>query len=161
MASFEPVQRWLENSVNALVVFVLGFTLVLPPLPGPDEPRTTLVTVYVLVVLVEWVYLSAAVTVRFWRVAKGQPTVARRRMRMLAAGTAALAFALVIVAAGPATDEVSARTLVVECIGILSALLFLARFARRRRCCSWRARDMAAVQEAFSAAAQATSPTKS
>lgn len=159
MASFEPVKPWLERSANAVVVAVLAFTLVLPSLPGPDEPRSALVTIYVVAVLAEWVFLSAAVTGRFWRAAEGQPTVARRRLRLLASGAAALTFALVITASGPSTDDVSARTIVVECIGILSALLFLAGFAPPPSLLrSWRARDMAAIQDAFVAAAQATSP---
>lgn len=159
MASFEPVKPWLERAVNVVVVAVLGFTLALPSLPGPEEPRSAVVSVFVVLVLAEWLFLTGTVTVRFWRVAEGQPTVARRRLRLLAAGAAALAFALVVSAAGPSTDEMSARTIFVECIGILSALLFLAGFAPPPSLLrSWRERDMAAIQDAFVAAAQATSP---
>ena len=158
-ASFEPLRRGVEVVANAVTVGLLGLTVALPRLPGPDDPRPSWVSAYVLVVLAQWVYLSAVVTWRLWSVAREQPTVARRRMRLLASGAAALAAALVITAAGPAGSEVTARTLVVECIAIVSALLFLAGFAPPRALLrSWRARDIEAIQDAFVSAAQATSP---
>src|SRR5688572_16477618 len=38
MASFDRPPQWLERTALGLVVTVLAMTLVLPELPGPDEP---------------------------------------------------------------------------------------------------------------------------
>ena len=110
-----------------------------------------------LLVLVEWTFLSGVVVVRFRRAARGQPTVARRRLRLLANGAAALAVALIFaVAAG---DESTGRELIVEVVAIASAVLFLAGFAPPGPLLRlWRARDLDAIQDAFVALAQATSP---
>ena len=160
MASFERPPRWLRNAAVAAVLAVVAATIALPPLPGPEEPRTPLVTAYVLLILAEWTFLSGAVITRFWRASHAQPTVARRRLRLLASGAAALAFGLIIAGTAPSGGEVTALTILVECIAILSAVLFLGGFAPPRALLrSWRARDIEAIQGSFVALAGATSPT--
>ncbi|HWL34730.1 MAG TPA: PAS domain-containing sensor histidine kinase [Frankiaceae bacterium] len=159
MASFERPPAWLERTATAATVGMLVFTAFLPHLPGPDEPQPAVLSVYIFALLAQWTVLVGAVSVRLWRAGHGQPTVARRRMRLLGAGAAALAFVLIVALVAPDGDEVTATTIVTECIAIVSALLFVCGFAPPRSLLrSWRARDLEAVQGALVELAQATSP---
>lgn len=159
MASFERPPAWLERTATLATVAMLVFTVSLPHLPGPEEPQPAILGPYILALLLQWLVLIGSVSVRLWRAGRGQPTVARRRMRLLGAGAAALAFALVIAVVAPGGEEVSATTTVTQCIAIVSALLFVCGFAPPRPLLrSWRARDLEAVQGALIELAQATSP---
>jgi PAS domain S-box-containing protein len=159
MASFERPPKALDRAAHVLLVLVLVATVALPTFPGPEEPRPATFSAYVVLLLVMWTFLSGVVSVRLWRAGQGQSTVARRRMRLLGAGAAALAFALIVAGAAPSADTASATSLFVECVAIVSALLFLVGFAPPRLLLrSWRARDIEAVQDAFVALAQATEP---
>ena len=159
MATFERPPRRLDAVAHALVGGVLAGTLVVHRFPEPGEPRSAGFVVYLVGVLAEWTFLSGVVSARLWRAGRGQPTVARRRMQLLGAGAAALAAALVIAGTSPSSGETSPVTVVVQCIGIVSALLFLVGFAPPSFLLrSWRARDMEALQGAFVGLARATSP---
>jgi PAS domain S-box-containing protein len=159
MASFERPPAWLERAAIGMTTAMLVFTALLPHLPAPDEPQPAVLGPYILALLAQWTTLIGSVAVRLWRAGRGQPTVARRRMRLLGAGAGALAFALVVAVVSPEGDEVSVTTIVTECIAIVSALLFVCGFAPPRALLrSWRARDLEAVQGALVQLAQATSP---
>jgi len=161
MASFERPPEWLERVAAGVTLLALAVTVAIPAFPGPDEPRSVGVDLYVLLVLAQWTFLSGAVTVRFWKAGHGQATVARRRMRLLAAGAALLAFALVVTAAAPSSAEPSVASLFVELMAIVSAVLFLAGFAPPPWLFRvWRARDIERIQGAFVAMAGATSPAQ-
>lgn len=156
MATFERPSRGLDTLVHALTVGVLVATVAVPRIPGPDEPRPAVFTAYVVLILAQWTFLSGVVAVRLWRAGRDQPTVARRRMRMLASGAAALAFGLVVTATAPG-EEVTVTTLVVHGAAIASAVLFLLGFAPPRALLrTWRARDLEALQGALVGLAQAT-----
>ena len=156
MATFERPPRALDTTAHALTAGVLVATVLVPRFPGPDEPRSAAFGLYVLLILLQWTFLSGVVASRLWRAGRSQPTVARRRMRMLASGAAALALALVVVAAAP-SDEDSALSLGVHVVTIASAVLFLLGFAPPRALLrSWRARDIERLQGAFVELAQAT-----
>jgi PAS domain S-box-containing protein len=158
MATFERPPRWMSATGHALVAAVMVGTLAVHRFPQPGEVRSPGFTAYVALILVEWTFLSGVVSVRLWRAGKAQPTVARRRMRVLGSGAALLAAALVVAGAAPAA-EASAETIVVQVVGILSAVLFLCGFAPPRPVLrSWRARDIEAIQGALVGLAQATTP---
>jgi signal transduction histidine kinase len=159
MATFERPPRRLEIAVLALVVPTIVMTVLLPRFPDEDAPRPALFTVYLGLLLVEWVAVNGVVTARLWRAGRGQPTVARRRMRLLGAGAAAVAFALVMGFFSPDDTTTSPLDVVVPLIGLFSAVLFLFGFAPPRALLRvWRARDTESIQGALVALAQATSP---
>lgn len=156
MATFERPSRPLETAANGLTATVLVATLAMPRLPEDGEPRTAAFTAFLLLMLGQWTFLSGIVAARLWRAGRGQPTPARRRMRMLAGGAAALACALVVTASVPA-DDASAAGLLVHVMAIASAVLFLLGFAPPRTLLRiWRARDIEALQGALVGLAQAT-----
>ncbi|HEV2891071.1 MAG TPA: PAS domain-containing sensor histidine kinase [Frankiaceae bacterium] len=154
-ATFERPSRALDTLVHALTAAVLLATVLVPRIPGPEEARPASFTAYLVLFMVQWTLLSGIVAVRLWRAGRGQPTVARRRMRMLSSGAAALAFALVVTVAAP-SEEASALALVVHGAAIASAVLFLLGFAPPRALLrTWRARDIEALQGALVGLAQA------
>lgn len=156
MATFERPPRALDTTAHALTGAVLVATLLVGRFPQPGEPRSAGFSLYVVLVLVQWTFLSGVVARRLWRAGRGQPTVARRRMRMLSSGAAALASGLVLTAAAP-SGPASAVQIVVYLVAIASAVLFLLGFAPPRLLLRiWRARDIESLQGALVALAQAT-----
>ncbi|HEX8002766.1 MAG TPA: PAS domain-containing sensor histidine kinase [Mycobacteriales bacterium] len=156
MATFERPPRALDTTARALTAGVLVATFAVSRFPQPGEPRSVAFGTYLVLLLVQWTFLSGVVAVRLWRAGRAQPTVARRRMRMLSSGAAALALGLVITALAP-SEEPNAVTLVVHVVAIASAVLFLLGFAPPRALLrTWRARDIEALQGALVGLAQAT-----
>ena len=122
-AAFEPPARRLERLVGFVTAAVVAWTLALPDIPQPGESRPAWFIAYLVAFLVHWTLLSVVVSVRLWRAGRGQPSVARRRMQLLAIASAALTVALFVAATGP--GEGSALELAVALLATLSALAFL------------------------------------
>ena len=121
--------RWVNVAGTVLTASLSIIAFILPPFPEQGEPTPIWLDVYVVVLLVQWVFLSGAVAVRLWRAGKAQPTVARRRMRTMSIGAMGLALALVLggnLSAGGATD------VVVQLLVLLAAPLMLIGFAPPR-----------------------------
>ena len=123
---------------GTLVVAVTGFSL--PDIPGghPGSWPWWYAT-YVAVFLAGWTALSFLSVVRLWRGGRSQPTVARRRMRMLAVAAVVLNLTIFLLA----DSRTHAWT------GLASAVLFLIGFAPpaalRAR---WRRPEMEAFRRA-------------
>ena len=113
------IYRLLTVATAALVIW----TFALPDIPASGEPWPADFVVYIVAFFVHWVAFSAAASVRLWRGAALQPSVARRRMRLLATSSALLALALILVAAAANNDSPSAA--VAQLLGLVSALGFL------------------------------------
>lgn len=130
MASFDEPPRWMTAVAVSLTGTTMIATLIQPRIPEQGETaRPPVLVFFILVLLVDWVVLSVAVAVRLWRAGRGQPTVARRRMRTLSLGSIGLALVLVVAgAAAPATD-VTWSQVFTQILGIASAVLFLLGFA--------------------------------
>jgi len=121
-ASFRDLPRWLEVAAALAAAGVAVATLALPSLPEDGAPRPSWAAVYISVVLAYWVLLSLVSVIRLWRAGRGQPTVPRRRMRLMSAATALLAIALLM--AGQ-LNEVSPRwQLSVQVAALASAAIF-------------------------------------
>jgi signal transduction histidine kinase/ActR/RegA family two-component response regulator len=97
--SFRRLPHWLEIPAGLAAVAALLSTALLPPLPE-EPPLPSWAVVYVTAVLAYWVFVSSVTVVRLWTAGRGQPTVARRRMRLMGVATAALAVALLLAGAG-------------------------------------------------------------
>jgi signal transduction histidine kinase/ActR/RegA family two-component response regulator len=95
--SFRRLPRWLEVCSALAVAAVLLASAALPSLP--DEGALPVwAGGYVAAVLLYWVLLSAVTVLRLWGAGRGQPTLARRRMRLMS--TAAIVLALTLLLAG-------------------------------------------------------------
>jgi signal transduction histidine kinase len=127
-ASFMPQPRWIELTAAAATVGLVVWTLLLPTIPDEGEPRTTGFTIFVVGVLVQWTALSLLVAFLLWRSGRGQPTVVRYRMRLLAVG--AIALSVVLILAGLSPTNPSAEFEVFEALLTLASMfLFFFGFA--------------------------------
>ncbi len=135
-------------------------TFLLDHFPEPDEPRTDAFQTYIYLLLVQWVVLLGAVTFRLWRAGRGQPTVARRRMRTMSIGSAGLAITLVIAGVASASEEVTGVQIATSVLALATGPFFLLGFAPPAFVRSaWRQQGSGRLQEAEFALMEALSPS--
>ncbi len=130
MGTFVRRARWVKVLAATLTLGVIVATFLLPEIPADGEPRPAFFTYWLVALLAQWSILSLMVTVRLWIAGRGQPSVARMRMRLLSLG--ALGVTVVLILAGSASsesDEVTPFSLVVAALTFLSALAFFFGFA--------------------------------
>ena len=128
MASLRRVGRILEGLAGGLTVACIGASLLfeLTPEDGATQPEA--LGFLVGLVLVQWTALSSFVVVSLWKMGRGQPSIARRRMRLLSLGAASLNLALIL-AGVTSTIESDGLSLAVQLLGVASALLFFSGYA--------------------------------
>ena len=124
--SFAPVARPFRRVIGAGVLALAVISLFLT-MPEQGEPRGVAFSIFVVLVLVTWLVVLPFVGLRFWRAGRDQPTVARRRLRLLAVGSVSLSLAILVAGAVETPGELA--TLVTRGFGLLAAGLFLLGFA--------------------------------
>jgi len=160
-ASFHPDGMRSRKPFAMLAGAVAVVTFALPDLPGVGEARPAWILWYVALVVLYWTALSATVAVGLWRAGQGKATVARRRMRLLAAGATVLNIALVLAAAIPAEQDATVASIIVGLLGTGSALLFSAGFAPPSVVKAvWRRREEAELERAQLRLMVATTPAE-
>jgi signal transduction histidine kinase len=146
--SFVPPSRRLQRVVGLLTIGLSIWTFALPSVPASGEPRPSGFLVYVVAFLVHWTLLSVVVTTRLWRAGRGQPSVARIRMRMLSSASAALTVA--IIGSTLTTDPHSTGSAIVQLLALLSGFGFLLGLEPPQLVrASWRAEEQLRLQEAI------------
>jgi signal transduction histidine kinase len=146
--AFVPPSRRLQRVVGLLTVGLSIWTFVLPSIPAAGDPRPSGFLVYIVAFLVHWTLLSVVVATRLWRAGRGQPSVARTRMRLLSFASAALTVA--IIGSSLATSSSSPGAVVVQAIALLSAVAFLLGLEPPQIVrASWRAPEQQRLQEAI------------
>lgn len=121
--AFEPPTRWLERWLGLMTLVLLVWTYALPDVPAEDEPRSAAFVAYVIAFLFHWTALAVVVAVRLWRGGRKAPTVARRRLQLLAGACAAITLAILVAGAG--AEESTALEAATTVLASLSALAFL------------------------------------
>ncbi len=160
MASFESPGRVLHALAALLTGATIVWTFLLDRFPEPNEPRTDEFQAYIYLLLAQWVVLLGTVTFRLWRAGRGQPAVARRRMRTMSIGSAGLAITLVIAGTASSTDEVTGVQIATAVIALATGPFFLLGFAPPgfvRN--AWREQGSSRLQEAEFALMEALSPS--
>ena len=147
MGSFVRPARWLDITAAFLTVAVAIGAVLLPPMSEENGQRSGWFQAFIGLFLFQWVLLSGIVAVRLWRAGRGQPTVARRRMRTMSLGSAGLALALIVAAefstAGPVT------AILVNTLAILAAPMIFIGFAPPYVLrAAWRRREEDAFKQA-------------
>ena len=138
-----------------MTAVVLLWTFLLPDIPRDGEPSSDLFVAYLIAFLIHWTVLSFVVAVRLWSAGSGQPSVARRRMRLLMLASAAITIALFVSAFAP-QDETSAE-LISELLVTASALGFLLGIAPPAALrWYWRRPEQREAQEAIARLMSAT-----
>ena len=118
-ASFGGFPRWLEIAAAIGASGIAVATLAVVTMSrGLARDGTGL---YVSAVLLYWVLLSLVTVLTLWRAGRGQPTVARRRMRLMSGATAVLAVALLL---GLVPSESAAVQLSVQLAALASGAAF-------------------------------------
>ena len=135
------------NALFALTGLLIVWTFALPSIPQPNEPRPTFFVVFLAAFMLYWAVLSIVSARRLWLAGRGQATVARRRMHLLALASAGLVAALLLALA---TNRPSALSLASAVLGFLSAAAFLLGFAPPPIVRMWwRAPETVRVQQAI------------
>ena len=160
-ASFRSRPLWLEVVALAFTAGLAVTIYVFHELPGEDEPWGRGFGLWVLAFLVQWVSLSAVVAVELWRSGRGQPTVSRRRMRVLSCASMGLALALVLSGAAGSGGGNTATELAVQLLALASAPLFLIGFAPPRfLLAAWRRPELLELRAAEEVLMRAMTPSE-
>lgn len=153
--SFKPAASWVNRGALWGTAAVLIWLAALPEFDFDAEPRPPYLRAFVYAALTLWTALSAYVATRLWRAGRGQPTVARRRMRLLALASIGLNVGVLL--AGAAFGEVG--DLVRRLVMLLSGLLFFLGFAPPTLLrMVWRRPELEALQQAMEKLMEATTP---
>jgi signal transduction histidine kinase len=157
--AFDPPSPRVSRILGAMTVAMVVWTFALPDYPARGEGWSPLFAAYVVGFFVHWTVLSTSCSWRLWRAGRGQPTVARTRMRLLAGAATAITVALflsVVTGSDPASGVRAASQLVAFVSAVAFALgLTPPAFLRA----VWRAPETRRLQEAISSLMQfATSP---
>ena len=123
---FRAATSLLERMLGLMTVAMVAWTFALPRIPAAGEARPAWFYAYLAGFMVHWTVLSAVAATRLWRAGGGEPSVARRRMRLLALATATLTVALFFVVA--TSQSHSWLTVASSALGIAAALAFLLGF---------------------------------
>ena len=154
--SFSRTARSLDVAAGVLTGGLIVWSLLLPPFPEAGEPRTAGFQTYLFVLLAQWTLLSLGAAIRLWLAGRGQPGVARRRMRLLALGAASMNAALLVAGLAPA-DSATGVQLTTQVLAFVSSILFFLGFdppASLR--VAWRRREEEAFRFAVRDAVSAT-----
>lgn len=149
-ASFRPSPR-MAKLAGFLTAVVLVAPFLLPAEDFVEEHRPPSVLAYLVALMVQWTVLSVIASVTLWRAGRGQPTVARRRMRVLSLGAIGLSLALLLAGAAP-DDRLAGIDLTVRLLALASGgLLFVGLTPPALLRAAWRRPEQAELREAVSA----------
>jgi signal transduction histidine kinase len=155
--AFERAERGLERFVGVMTVVLVVWSFLLPDIPQENEAWPTGFVVYIVAFLFHWTVLSIIAAVRLWRAGRGQPSVAQRRMRFLAAACAFLTAALLL--AGLGQGDETALSLVIGLLATLGGIGFILGVAPPLFLrLLWRRPDVARNQAAIAGLMRAETP---
>jgi signal transduction histidine kinase len=125
--------------------------------PSEGESWPASFVAYVVAFTVHWTLLTIVVTWRLWTAGRGEASVARKRMRLLALASAAITLALLVAVSGP--EDGSAASLASTLLSTLSAAAFLLGLAPPALLrVAWRRPEQARLQAAIADLMRANSP---
>ncbi|MBA3841959.1 MAG: hypothetical protein H0X39_04960 [Actinobacteria bacterium] len=147
-AVFSPLSARIRVLVLALTIGLTVWTFALPRFPATGEYRPPWFIAYIIAFVVHWAVLSTVVAFQLWTAGGGQPSIASRRMRLLAFASALLTFAIVGVATQESPDTWVA--VIASLLGTISGLSFMLGLAPPQMIrASWRTPEQQRLQEAI------------
>ena len=156
-SSFTRPSRRLEWVAGGLTIAIVVASLAAPDLPAPDEPRPTWGAAYVSLLVAQWSVLLVTVAARLWRGGRGQPTVSRRRMRVLALASTGLMIAIIVSGLAPADSRANWLSVAVQLLVLVSAVAFMIGLAPPRALrAAWRQPEQEAAREVIGQLMRAT-----
>ena len=146
--AFRKTTRPLAILLLALSGILVTWTFALPAIPQPGEPRSGVFQAFVIVFFIHWATLSIVSATSLWRAGRAQPTVARRRMRLLALASGLLTLAILFAAL--TTREYGGFSLGAQIAGTIAVAAFFIGFAPPLVLrLLWRRPEQERVQEAI------------
>jgi signal transduction histidine kinase len=156
-AAFDPLPVWVDRAVAGATLVLMAWTLVLPDIPAPGESRSGFFESYLVAALAVWTVIALFVAARLWRAGRGQPGVARHRMRMLSFAALAMTSALLIAGSNP--EGGSTLELATSVLIVFSALAFMLGVSPPDVVRTlWRRAENEETREAISHLMKATTP---
>ena len=128
MGTFVHRAPWVKALALTLTVGVMAWALLLPHIPGEGEVMSASFVSFLVALLIQFSLLSLMVTVRLWIAGRGQPTVARMRMRLLSVGAFGVTAVVVLRVASEDSGE-AAFSLMVGVATFMSAVALFFGFA--------------------------------
>jgi signal transduction histidine kinase len=123
---FRTTTSRMEQALGVMTVAMIVWTFAMPRFPASGEGRSALFIAYLVGFMVHWTVLSTVTSVRLWRAGTAQPSVARRRMRLLAIASALLTAALF--AAVGTSQTYSVLALISQLLAVVAAISFFLAF---------------------------------
>jgi signal transduction histidine kinase/CheY-like chemotaxis protein len=117
-ASLQAISQRIAHVGTAALAIVVVATLSLPPLPQEGDPRPDWIWIWTVGVLVFWTALSVVTIAGLWRGTGAQPTLARRRTRLMSAATAGMNVLILLAGIGVtgAVAELVVQALLLVCL---------------------------------------------
>ncbi len=155
--AFERAPTGLERFAGLMTLGLIVWTFALPHFPEEGEDGSRGFQAYLVAFLFHWAALSIIAAIRLWRAGRGQPSVAQRRMRFLAAASAILTAALLLAGLSPGEDSV--LSLVIGILATLSGIGFILAVAPPPSLrLIWRRPEVARAQSAVAGLMRAETP---
>ena len=157
--AFERAPRGLDRFLAVMTVVLVVWTFVLSDFPAAGEPQTAEFRAFLVAFLFHWTALSVVAAVRLWRGGRDQPSVARNRMRLLAAASALITAAILL--AGLGSNDDSPVSLAIGLLATLSGIGFLLGISPPAALrMVWRRPETARVQAAIAELMSAKTPAE-
>ena len=157
--TFETATDRLERFLGVMTIVLVVWTFAVPDFPADDEPQTTGFRLYLIAFLFHWTVLSIVAGVRLWRAGRGQPSVAQRRMRLLAGACMTITAAILLAGSSPEDDSpVAVAIALLAAVSGIGFLLGLAPPAVLRLV--WRRPETARLQAAITSLMGAKTPNE-
>ena len=121
-ASFENPGRLLTRIVDGSTLLIVAATLLLPSIPTTGAPESLEWKLWSAAVVAQWSFLFIVVGTKLWRAGRGQPTVPRRRMRLMAIATMGMNLSVIAGQVVP-DDQVSVARLILRLLSLTSAAM--------------------------------------
>ena len=157
--TFERAPAGLERFLGVMTVVLLAWTFALPDFPEEGAAQSAGFKAYVVAFLFHWTVLSIIAALRLWRAGRGQPSVAFRRMRLLATASGLITAAILL--AGLSPGEHSPVSLAIGVLATASGIGFLLGLAPPASLrLLWRRPETARVQNAIAGLMGARTPAE-
>jgi signal transduction histidine kinase len=146
--AFRPPGRRLAQALVLLTVALVVWTFALPAIPQTGEGRSPGFAAFVVVSFIHWTTLSIVSAASLWIAGRRQPSVARRRMRLLAAAATLITLALLLTIFTSSQD--SLVSLGGGALATVAVVSFLVAFAPPRILrVLWRGPEQERLQQAI------------
>jgi signal transduction histidine kinase len=150
-ATFHQIPKWVEWSGGALTLAAVIGVFFFRHLPVNGEARPAGFTIYVAIVVAQWVFLMGVVSIQLWRGGRDQPRISRNRMRTLSLAAFGMGLAIALSGATPTRANPGVAEVVTSLIVLAVGPLFLLGFAPPQIVlAAWRRADESELRQATS-----------